>query len=596
MNQNIIQLKCIDELLNEKFFIPDFQRGYRWSPEDVNALLNDIWKFRADSQNAESSAFYCLQPLVVAKSENRWILIDGQQRLTTIRLILKHLHIYMTDGGKTNFHLSYQTRPDSELFLENPSEEKAKECPDYYHIYEAYKTIREWFDRKGSGTTKQLFFSTLLSNNEQGKNVKFIWYEVPPDDSANQINIFTRLNIGKIRLTNAELIKALLLQKNNFSKEHATLKQIQIATEWDVIEQKLHQQDFWHFLYREDGFGPYENRIEFIFDLMQKRTKESELYHTFNEFYQDVLANTDISKKTKIEQIWLSIKEYFQVFEEWYSDRDIYHMIGFLVYCGVRLPQLKDKSLSYNKKEFKAYLKKSLASFIDYDVRELDYSDANHREKIRRALLLFNIHTLMITSEADLRFPFHRFKSLRWDIEHIRSQTDKLIKGVEQKKEWLSDVFYYFTGEGISNWLDKRIEESQLQQLGSNISDFCQRILNVFIDENSEQSSFDDLKKDIEEYFKEGALDEESLEITHSIGNLALLNDTINRSYKNAMFPIKRKKIIEYDEKGVFVPISTKNVFLKYYSKKFDEIMYWSNDDAKAYAEAIFNTIELYRN
>ena len=74
-----------------------------------------------------------------------------------------------------------------------------------------------------------------------------------------------------------------------------------------------------------------------------------------------------------------------------------------------------------------------------------------------------------------------------------------------------------------------------------------------------------------------------------AISNLALLDSATNRSYKNAFFPIKRKIILQNDKRGTFIPICTKNVFMKAYSKKFDEVMYWNKHDAD-FSKAIEET------
>ena len=79
-----------------------------------------------------------------------------------------------------------------------------------------------------------------------------------------------------------------------------------------------------------------------------------------------------------------------------------------------------------------------------------------------------------------------------------------------------------------------------------------------------------------------------------SINNLALLDAKTNRSYGNAMFPIKRNTIIKNDMTGVFVPICTKNVFLKSYSTNLSEIMYWSDDDANDYLNAMKKVLFKY--
>ena len=82
-------LKTIKDLENFNFYIPNYQRGYRWDKIEVNALLQDILDFYQTDKNQES--FYCLQPIVVKKDSKKYKVIDGQQRLTTIFLIIKFL-------------------------------------------------------------------------------------------------------------------------------------------------------------------------------------------------------------------------------------------------------------------------------------------------------------------------------------------------------------------------------------------------------------------------------------------------------------------------------------------------------------------------
>ena len=85
MTENNIQLeeRLVGEIKGE-FSVPSYQRGYRWDDSQVNQLLNDI------IENGNKT--YCLQPLVVRKkAEGVFELIDGQQRLTTIYILLKYI-------------------------------------------------------------------------------------------------------------------------------------------------------------------------------------------------------------------------------------------------------------------------------------------------------------------------------------------------------------------------------------------------------------------------------------------------------------------------------------------------------------------------
>ena len=87
---NKLCLKTVYDLLDKNFYIPAYQRGYRWSKEQVNDLLNDIWEF-SQSSDENGSSFYCLQPVVVVQDGKQWQVVDGQQRLTTLYIILHYL-------------------------------------------------------------------------------------------------------------------------------------------------------------------------------------------------------------------------------------------------------------------------------------------------------------------------------------------------------------------------------------------------------------------------------------------------------------------------------------------------------------------------
>ena len=222
-------LKSINELLGEHFYIPYYQRGYRWTAQQVNDLLNDIWGFAKKPITTETE-FYCLQPIVIKNKKwtesgqnmAGWEVVDGQQRLTTIYIIIYYLaqeflkvDSLVDDYGKEIYSLRYQTRQTSEEFLKNITADKSN--IDFYHIGTAYSTIKDWFTNGLNAkdrTDKNKFLDTLLGKKQDTRSVQVIWYMVEP--TINSVELFTRLNIGKIPLTNAELIKALFLSSSSF--------------------------------------------------------------------------------------------------------------------------------------------------------------------------------------------------------------------------------------------------------------------------------------------------------------------------------------------------------------------------------------------
>lgn len=633
MATNNIELRSIRSLSGLNFYIPDYQRGYRWADGQVTQMLNDFKEFckRIEDEQVRTGEFYCLQPIVVKKrtwmdndgektiTTEGYEVIDGQQRLTTLFIIIKSLEqICQILYPQFKFYnVKYETRLeyDSQEFLQsiNTETSNTNEFIDFYYMKIVHDAVVSWFKTNPDDNLK--IARALLEQSidpdthiDKAKNVRVIWYEVMDEESATSIDIFTRLNIGKIPLTNAELIKALLLRRGNFVDTDVTMKQLQIAAEWNRIEQKLQEDSFWYFLYRTDNPFNYENRIEFIFDLMKNRTKDSEFYHTFNEFSKD-LEKLQADKENyrndqaRIDKIWDGIKAVFQTLEEWYEDRVLYHYIGFLIEYKSDIKSLMKASISMNKSKFlDVFIKKEITDKLTgMNLDDLSFNDS--KGNVKKTLLLFNILTVLQDKKSDLRFPFNKYKKEKWDIEHVCSQTDKLITDEKQRRMWIADMFEFFVGSTSKENIDDFIEdlEEQIKQL-EDISDIQEKanslslqseldIINT-IKELSESedkindTDFDEAFAKVQSYFKEDQITDKD-----SIANLALLDQETNRSYGNAYFPVKRKRIIQNDKMGIFVPIATKNLFLKYYSRRSTSLMSWQESDAEDYLDSIKSLI-----
>lgn len=347
---NNLELKSIEDLQDMSFFIPAYQRGYRWTTRQVEDLLDDIAEFI----NNGAKGIYCIQPLVVVERKDgdvierikqaddldtikkllkgMWEVVDGQQRLTTIKLILYGL-------GMLSYTIEYETRKGSADYLEKlRSDTVSKDFEsniDYYHMWNAFVTVKRWLSQH-----EDIDITNVLL-----KQVKFIWYET---NDVNPKEVFTRLNIGKISLTNAELVKALLLNKSNFNhyvNDDIYIKALQqeIAMQWDIIEYSLQSREFWLFL---NNIGQERaTRIELIFFLIAKNdmlhcgyeegVTETDDYFTFRYFYRFMSKGIEykLSKNKIIKKIWDCVMEIYQTLKEWYDDMELYHYIGFLVCC-----------------------------------------------------------------------------------------------------------------------------------------------------------------------------------------------------------------------------------------------------------------------
>lgn len=603
VSDNEILLKSISHLSGMQFVIPDYQRGYRWNEVQVIQMLDDIYEFCSGRNKKENGEFYCLQPVVIRRrTTGEYEVIDGQQRLTTIFIILKYLaEVCRLLYPKFELYsLVYETRPESAEFLKNIGCGKvdADNNIDFYFMQQVYDVVKAWFESDDKEVDRGKFLQTLLASelqeNENGgqediaNNVRIIWYETA-DRDAEPIELFTRLNIGKIPLTNSELVKALLLSRRNFAEQEADLLRLRIATEWNLMEQKLQNDSFWYFLYRSTNRRVYDNRIEFVFDLMQKRDKKQdrEYYHTFNGFkkeYDNSGGNAEV--------VWKAVKDYFLTLEEWYEDRELYHYIGFLIEYGEDIDTLCEESKRRNKDEFHDYIDSRICDKMkDCDINDMDYSAS---AKARKVLLLFNILTILETSKSEMRFPFNKYKTENWDIEHICSQTDKVPNSLKEWKRWAEDLRCFFSSNVehiVSEDAHGDLEELDIEmtQEERTVFDKLKKVIETEKMGDKEKEEFEKLSEQIGKLYGEADIKERD-----NISNLTLLDAETNRSYGNAIFPVKRMYIIDNDKCGKFVPIVTKNAFLKYYSVNVKKMMQWTEADAQAYLKAMEDKLKNY--
>ena len=562
----MIEQKSIRDIIDKKinFNVPAYQRGYRWDKLNVTDLLDDLLEFM---QDGSSGKFYCLQPLVVKKiGENRYNVIDGQQRLTTIFIILKYLENLLKEenGIDEIYTLSYETRKDSKDFLQNiagKTQDESNQNMDYFCIYQAYEAIKSWFKNKNASELLEIF-----TNSKDDKyHIEFIWYEV--EDNEDEVKIFARLNSGKIPLTNAELIKALFLNVRNFPKEcsknEIITKQIEISKEWDEIEYALQDDEFFKFLTKND----YPTRIELIFEILSG-VKNTEL-----DRYAIYRCFADMAKEDDLSHIWSDIKKIFLTFKFWFKDIEYYHLVGFLVASNIlSIEKIYNAAKDRTKNDLRDFLKDTIKNNLRLslnlkeeeikidNISGLSYDDDKDKKNIEKILLLFNIATILNQKGSYVRFSFNEYNGKKWSLEHIHAQKDKGLKDKKAQDAWLKNSKKY-------------IDESDLKEKIAN-----------FINGN-ENSRFDGLQMEILNKFGD-------LVNMHGIGNLTLLTAENNSFLSNGPFIEKREKIIEMDKNGEFIPVCTKNVFLKYYTKKLSDVYFWSEQDQKDYKCSIVKTLK----
>lgn len=640
-----LALVSVKEILDKhlKFFVPAYQRGYRWRPEEIGVLIDDLVRFMEEEEKKayqDRCPFYSLQSVVVKNCElGQLEVIDGQQRLTTILILLTALNtIEKEDTLKMRFELQnlqkdnclenlfvikYETRESSDKWLfeiieayitdvckgnTDKSEELKNKNSDYYHFIEAYMKsidlIKTW------EKTDRYKFESLLKNQ-----TRLIWYNTSlVDTKDNEVDIFDRINATKIDLNNAELIKALLLQKDNFGDK--TQIRDQMAIDWDKIEKRLQDPSFWGFVYSTRHPYHYSTHIEYVFDLLQNKTKDQKdyYYYTFNSYYKGYPHKVS-DRLDYVKNCWKSVQETMLMLEEWYSDRTCYHYIGYLLEYGktesnedITIPYLKNILVDITKDQRTSKLKGLVKNSLK-DITSNKLFHGNGTGYVTQILFLLNIQSELNRKSETARFSFSSYKQIQadtgWNEEHVASNTD-YVPQYEDKEGLAYALFEYFTGVRHTDEMsfdDYKQKVESMYPSDEKAKDVCKKIWSFFKIQKSDEGE-EELQKSYAEimtYFDaEGdeAFKEEVVVSGYQkpkrekdfIWNFALLNATTNKSYGNDIYPLKRKRIMN-DEYYIYTPICTRALFEKAYSQRLSNLMIWGRSDAKDYWEYICNCL-----
>ena len=621
-------ITSIDKLMGRTFFVPSYQRGYRWGRQEVEALLNDLWEFYLQTEgkknlqaDGEKNVFYCLQPIVLYKDEQgRENLLDGQQRLTTIYLLLSYLDTRRREEGydKPLFTLEYATREDSADFLAKKlfasEESEVARNVDYHYMRAAYGYIKDWFTQapKHPGAAAKLI-PLLLDKDGMGPNVRVIEYQV--EDDSDPIDVFLRLNQGKIPLTDAELTKALFLQSDKYDAQllpYVSPKLDLIASEWYAYEQQLSVPKFWHFISPYDAQSTAPS-IRLLLELAARvklatRDLQSETsykntpelwdpkkythpcYTIFSDYLQGYSGEERLKK---IGEIWERIYMIFGLISEWYEDQELYHYVGYLMCTEFSfskrfalLCDLLEQANSRTAPEFKAYLRREIGKKVrGISLNELSYEEGKHSEGIHQILLLHNIHQHIFTSEQ-IRFPFDLYTKEKWSLEHIYAQQSEPLRKREEQIGFIKEHIATFRKDAFGGDEETSSLIDELEGIRSQIQEPKK--------EDSERVSlFENALELITAFEVKHMGDTVPL---HGLQNLCLLSRGVNSALSNRTFARKREIMREIVMKATqeYIPMATRRVFLKYYSASPKDNAYWRREDAEAYMEHIRSVYKHY--
>ncbi|HJH69985.1 MAG TPA: DUF262 domain-containing protein [Bacteroidaceae bacterium] len=563
------------------FIIPYLQRAYKWKEKQAKQMLEDFSEFLK-----QEKTYYCMQPLAVVKiGDNKYELLDGQQRLTTLLILWR---ILFEDDKEKNTSYPYKfeyerdsSGSDTYSFITKFDDIKKGKYRniDEYYMSKVYGVINQYFDPPEE--KKKNVFKKLLKG--EGKHILFLWYEVNEEEKHTT---FAHLNSGKIELTCSELIKAVLLSDGNKESldNNGLPDKSLVAAQYAEMEEAFNDDRLWYMLQTDE---PLYNgsRMDLLFNMVlniSRKTYEADPKAAFYEVYTE--------KKVDLSKFWKDCRAYFVRIMDLYKNPYTYHYMGYLTYTEGNnkiddwVKAYKESGLKGCIEQLKSKVRESISGLGDFE--KITYSDTS-KATLRKIFILHNIQTILIHYEAikkanlGLRFsyeqfPFELLYSQRWDIEHIASQTDNTLTKQKDFKDWIASVKadypeIFAQRPELNNEIDLFEKDSKIEMF--------KQIYNEIVssaEKNSPQN-------------KDG------------LGNLVLLDSHTNRSYHNSLYKRKRKIILaasnidnqNNEYQVTYIPRCTLNVFLKTYNTGMDvNLVEWTQDDYNKYLGDIKEKLE----
>lgn len=638
MNELIYDVKYVFQEYLKKhqvdfFNIPEYQRGYKWTAATVTQLLEDLKNFKKSS----GDEFYCLQNITVTKSElNRFPcmnVIDGQQRLTTLFIILSFMQWF---DDKISFMqrfddkiigddadiLRYSIRTTTDKFLRekvqtgvlwnSDIDPSLADSKDQYYIMEVAKAVKEWFDNnKGS-----ISLSTFLHD------LRLIVNEV---DNGDEETVFASLNGGKVDLDGADLMRAILITRaakqkytdNKLRDEitHIAGESISLSIKVNLSEQskineyrvklgiELDQMGRW---WSDPDVKAYfeqllPNRItqnkdfnfrDYPIDLLYYAFFEANKLSLFKEQTEKDLSlrlfenGIDINHRPGDDHLELynQLRVFHLTMMDWYGDDEIYDLIGYLMYnyksAVITFALIWNIWIeSKTKKEFKNQIKK----LIRYELAINFDSDISYSLEEQRKVIS---ELLSGKENEDIE---EKLRGLRRSILDI-SSTDWYGNPFTYKLLPLLDILpFSLKVGGRERKVIKRVKQQYLKRTASEDKEHVRSQTREIDEDNMTEAD----KENQQKKYSEGL---------NSLGNIVLLHESVNRSYHNDRLVLKMARIYSehiLDDTNAYIRPHTFSVFMP----KMKDIdnndieenkISWSGGDVKRTVSLIVERINDY--
>lgn len=242
----------ICEILNKKYVIDDYQREYRWTRKHIEALICDLEaafyvSYKPTHAREDVAAYnsYYLGPVVMSEKEGKRAIIDGQQRLTSITLLLIYLQeiqslkkdkvdltslIYSEKYGKKSFNLEVPERQVclNEIFTKGRYDISEEDDESTINLVDRFMDIHELFPDDLKDEALPYFIDWLIGN--------VILVVITAYTDENAYTIFETMNDRGLNLTASEMLKGYVLSKILGADNKKNVNEI-----WKKEIKKLHE-------------------------------------------------------------------------------------------------------------------------------------------------------------------------------------------------------------------------------------------------------------------------------------------------------------------------------------------------------------------
>lgn len=598
-------------LRGKKFAIPPYQRGYKWERKDIVRLLDDVNSFNSDN---ELDLFYCLQNITLVENREYFNVVDGQQRLTTLAVILSYLGEYQLIAGR----LQYNIREETEAFLSeyiyksslireiNSWEQlleiasaagKDYDFQDIYYLFSAYKAVQQWFEMRNFPTSEM-----------KAKILDCVKVIVNLPRNIDEQELFENLNGKRVPLDGADLIRALIITrvaKKEFGEFGDSIKQNVLINERRVrIGSMLDAINLW---WTDENKKTYFRQFSKEVSVGDSNSVAFDnasypinfLYKLYALAYNNGEMSIELFEKKSTEDGFLQELQMLQrTIENWYNDTELYHLTLFsMIYAAdgnkeKRIDRLSFKKLyeiwqTKNRRAFIKYLKDRIAQTDTFDelMKQVDISDkANEETALKEswydqklvavATLLDIIHLLALNGSDRLPAPY--FRAHKEDLEHIFPQTPIGDKIKDKSKQ--TQILYEYI-EIINNYLpaESHISVSP-EEINWNDKEWKESIKNLINNTVKKVIPID------------------------SLGNMCVLHESVNRGFGNDFFLEKRIDIMRKSQEGYFIRPHVYEAFNKiFYQRQNDSINMkmmtrWDKGDILARRKDIISKIFTFLN